>query len=84
MNPQTFKLVLTFITRKNPAIMSQPGKIFDYVVQALDADTLSGQTAERVVTSMKALLTTSGINPAQILADIPVERHVVAQKWFSS
>ncbi|KAF3907148.1 Importin-5 [Orbilia brochopaga] len=82
--PYAYAFLAELVDQKLPAITSQPGRIFDLVVQALDADTLTGQTAERVVSSMKALLSTPGINPQEILASIPVERHGVAQKWFSS
>ncbi|KAF3911603.1 Importin-5 [Arthrobotrys entomopaga] len=82
--PYAYAFLAELVDQKNPAVMSQPGRVFDLVVQALDADTLTGQTAERVVASMKTLLQTPGINPQEILAGIPVERHGVAQKWFSS
>ncbi|KAF3080795.1 hypothetical protein TWF569_003879 [Orbilia oligospora] len=82
--PYAYAFLAELVDQKNPAAINQAGKVFDLVVQALDADTLSGQTAERVVASMKLLLQTPGINPQAILAGIPVSRHPVAQKWFSS
>lgn len=72
------------MSRKNQIVWSQAPRIFDFVLQALDADTLQGQTAERVLASTKVLLASSAIPPQQLLASIPVERHAAAQRWFSS
>lgn len=68
--------------RKNLAVMNQAPQVFDSVLQALDAETIQGHTAERVVTATRGLLNVVGISPAQILASMPVERHSAARRWF--
>lgn len=67
---------------KNLAVMNQAPQVFDSVLQALDAETIQGHTAERVVTATRGLLNVVGISPAQILASMPVERHSAARRWF--
>ena len=70
-------------SRKNAAVLGNVPHIFDYVVRALDAETIQGQTAERVVAATKNLLAMVGGSAAQVLASIPVERHNAARRWFS-
>lgn len=67
---------------KNLAVMNQAPQVFDSVLQALDAETIQGHTAERVVAATRGLLNVVGISPAQILASMPVERHNAARRWF--
>lgn len=69
--------------------MSQAPQVFDSVLQALEAETIQGHTAERVVTATRGLLNLVGISPVQILASMPVERHNAARRglcrratWF--
>lgn len=69
---------------KNPAVTNNVPQIFDYVLRALDAETIQGQTAERVVIATKSLLAMVGITPDQVLASMPVERHNAARRWFSN
>jgi len=71
------------VSRKNAAVLGNVPQIFDYVVRALDAETIQGQTAERVVAATKNLLAMAGGSAAQVLASMPVERHNAARRWFS-
>ncbi len=48
-------------------VMTQAAKVFVYVAQALEAETLTGQTAIRVVAATKLLLEATGTNGDQLL-----------------
>lgn len=84
-NPPT-KYTLVFytnvISRQNQAVFSQPSKVFTFVVQALEAETLQGQTANRVVASVKALIQATGTNLAQAAASLSPEQQRTAQVYF--
>lgn len=54
--------------------MARAPQIFDYVVQAIDAETIQGQTADRVINATKVLLTATGSNIQQLAAQVPPER----------
>ncbi len=69
--------------RQNPAVLSQAAKVFVFIAQALEAETLQGQTATRIVAAAKALLQVSGLNPAQLLQQLPPETQQTVQAYFS-
>jgi hypothetical protein len=71
------------MTRQNPAVMSNAGQVFGYIVQALDAETLQGQTAGRVANSAKALVQATGLNAEQILAGVSPENQAAVRSYFS-
>jgi hypothetical protein len=81
--PYAYSFLVQLIEGKNAAVLGNVPQIFDYVVRALDAETIQGQTAERVVTATKSLLAMAGGSAAQVLASMPVERHNAARRWFS-
>ncbi|KAL7272625.1 importin subunit beta-3 [Rhizina undulata] len=81
--PYAYSFLAQLIDSKNPVVLAHAPQIFDFVLQALDAETIQGQTADRVVLATKTLLTVNGVSPAQILASLPVERHSTARRWFS-
>jgi hypothetical protein len=70
-------------SRQNQAVFSQPAKVFTYVVQALEAETLQGQTATRVVSSVKALIQATNTNLAQAAATLTPDQQRTAQAYFS-
>ena len=63
--------------------MGQASKIFVLTAQALEAETLQGQTASRVVAAVKILLTESGIDATPLLQQFPQESQQTIMKWFS-
>jgi hypothetical protein len=69
--------------RQNPLIMNNASKIFTYVAQALEADTLQGQTANRVVTATKAMLTAANVNPAPLLQQFSPEAQQTIMTHFA-
>lgn len=78
-----FDLYMTNTSRQNPAVTSQPAKVFVFVAQALEGQTLQGQTANRVVEATKALLAAASLNPAQLLAQLSSETQLKVHAWFA-
>lgn len=69
--------------RQNPAVFGHPVKCFVSVVQALEAETLQGQTASRVVNSIKALVQATNTNLAQVAGSLTPEQQRTVQVYFS-
>lgn len=69
--------------RQNPAVFGQAAsRVFGFIVQALEASTLQGQTAARVVESAKRLVAASGISADQILAGVNPASQETVRKFF--
>jgi len=56
--------------------------VFGFIVQALDAATLQGQTATRVAASAKQLVAATGVNAEQILAGVNPDNQERVRKFF--
>ena len=56
--------------------------MFMYIVQALEAETLQGQTLERVVASAKRLLANAGVDANQLLLSMPPETQQAVRTYF--
>jgi hypothetical protein len=63
--------------------VSQPDKVFVWVAQALEAETIQGQTAVRVVNSTKNLLLASNLNPAPLLAQFSQDAQRTITGFFA-
>lgn len=63
--------------------MGQAGKIFVFTAQALEADTLQGQTASRVVAAIKALLSSASVDPTPLLQQFSPEAQRTITAYFS-
>ena len=63
-------------------MFSNAAKVFGYIVQALDAETLQGQTAQRVANSAKQLVTTTGVNAEQVLAGVNPDNQAAVRSYF--
>jgi methionyl-tRNA synthetase len=63
--------------------MNQATKAFTFVAQALEAESLSGQTATRVVNSVKQLIQAANVPLDQFLAGLTPEQRQVVQAYFS-
>lgn len=48
-------------------MLAQAGKMFVFIAQALEGDSIQGQTANRVVAAAKALMSTAAVDPAPLL-----------------
>ncbi|TVY64219.1 Importin subunit beta-3 [Lachnellula suecica] len=81
--PYAYAYLAQLIDQQNPAVMSQPANIFLYIVQALEAETLQGQTAARIVAAAKMLLGNAGLDPAQVLQQLPPETQQTVRAYFN-
>lgn len=72
----------TNIGRQHPAVMPQAAKVFMFIVQALEAETLQGNTATRIVESAKTLLGAAGLDPAALLQQMSPETQQTVRAYF--
>jgi importin-5 len=63
--------------------MSNASKIFVFIAQALEADTLQGQTASRVAAATKAMLATANVDPTPLLQQFSPEAQQTIMTHFS-
>lgn len=70
------------INRQNPAIFAKADRVFGFIVQALEAATLQGQTGVRVAAAAKQLVAATGANADQILASVDPNNQERVRKFF--
>jgi hypothetical protein len=63
--------------------LANAARVFDFIVSAVDAETLQGQTAERVIQSAKTLVAHTGLNLQQIVTQMPAEKLATVRKYFA-
>ncbi|KAI9654317.1 MAG: hypothetical protein M1829_000938 [Trizodia sp. TS-e1964] len=80
--PYAYSFLAQLIDQQNPYVLSQPAKVFVYIVQALEAQTLQGQTAARIVLAANQLLRISHIDMPQIMASLSPESQHTIRKYF--
>lgn len=73
---------LTVPRRQNPAVAAKADKAFTSVVQALEAETLQGNVAARVVSSVKQLVAATGLNVEPIFAAVRPENQMKVREFF--
>jgi importin-5 len=64
-------------------VLSQPDKVFVFIAQALEAETLQGQIASRVVAAAKLLLGMTGRDPTQLMLQLNPETQQTVRTFFS-
>ena len=62
--------------------MANAPRCFNYIAQALEAETLQGQTAQRIVDAAKRLITTAGLDANQLLAGLNPETQATVRAYF--
>ena len=60
-------------SRQNPAVIAAASQCFVAIALALEAETLQGNTAQRVSMAAKQLVQTAGIDANQVLATLSPE-----------
>ncbi|EIT73173.1 armadillo-type protein [Aspergillus flavus] len=80
--PYAYSFLAQLIDQQNPTVLSNADKVFGYIVQALEAETLQGQTAARVANSAKQLVATTGLNADQILAGVNPDNQAAVRSYF--
>lgn len=63
--------------------MNEASKVFVFIAQALEAETLQGQTAGRVVAATKALLTTANVDPMPLLQQFSPDAQRTIMGYFN-
>jgi hypothetical protein len=82
--PRKIDKKLTLVSyRRHPAVMNQANKVFVFIAQALEAETLQGQTASRVVAATKALLTAARVDPKPLLEQFSPESQRTIMGYFA-
>ncbi|KAJ5585085.1 uncharacterized protein N7459_004885 [Penicillium hispanicum] len=80
--PYAYSFIAQLIDQQNPAVFAKADRVFGFIVQALEAATLQGQTAARVADSAKRLVTATGVNAEQILAGVNPDSQERVRKFF--
>lgn len=80
--PYAYAYLAVLIEQQNPIVISQAPKVFMYIVQAIEGETLQGNTEKRIVESAKHLLATAGLDPAQLLQQMAPETQEIVRKKF--
>ncbi|CCX33785.1 armadillo-type protein [Pyronema domesticum] len=81
--PYAYGFLSELIDQKHPAVLANAARVFDFIVSAVDAETLQGQTAERVIQSAKTLVAITGLNLQQIVTQMPAEKLATVRKYFA-
>lgn len=63
--------------------MAQASKLFVFIAQALESETLRGQTANRVATATKTLLTAANVDPMPLLQQFSPDAQRTIMGFFS-
>lgn len=70
-------------SRQNGAVISQPAKVFTVIIQALEAETLQGQTADRIVEAAKRLVQLTNLDINQLASNMTSEMQQTVRAYFS-
>nr|POE64848.1 importin subunit beta-3 [Quercus suber] len=80
--PYAYSFLAELIDQNHPAVMSQAQRCFMFVAQALEAETLQGNMAQRIVGAARKLVTTAGLDANQLLASMSPETQRTVQAFF--
>jgi len=80
--PYGYSFLAQMIEQQNPAVIAQAGKCFTFVVLALEAETLTGQTGSRVVAAAKQLVAVAGLDANALLASLSPETQQTVRQHF--
>ncbi|PLB36379.1 nuclear import receptor PSE1 [Aspergillus candidus] len=80
--PYAYFFLAQLIEQQNPVVMANADKVFGFIVAALEAETLQGQTAGRVANAAKQLVGATGVNADQILAGVNPDNQAAVRSYF--
>lgn len=63
-------------------MLAKASQCFTYIAQALEAETLQGQTAQRAVASAGKLVQIAGLDANQLLAGLPPDTQKTVRAFF--
>ncbi|MCJ1372906.1 hypothetical protein MMC20_004132 [Loxospora ochrophaea] len=81
--PYAYMFLSQLIDQQNPAVLASADKAFLAIAVALEAETLQGQTAQRVATAAKQLINTAGIDANGLLATLSPETQQSIRTYFA-
>lgn len=68
--------------RQHQAVLAKASQCFTYIAQALEAETLQGQMAQRIVGAARKLVQMAGLDANQLLATLPPETQQTVRAFF--
>ncbi|KAF2758186.1 importin subunit beta-3 [Pseudovirgaria hyperparasitica] len=82
--PYAYSFLAQLIDQGNPAVMAgnRPSQCFTYIALALEAETVQGQIASRVVAAAKHLIATAGLDANQLLSSLSPETQQTVRAYF--
>ncbi|KAK4497104.1 hypothetical protein PRZ48_011554 [Zasmidium cellare] len=80
--PYAYSFLAQLIDQQNPAVLSKAAQCFTFIAQALEAETLQGQMAQRIVETGKKLIATAGLDANQVLQNLPPETQNTVRALF--
>ncbi|EAS32990.3 importin beta-3 subunit [Coccidioides immitis RS] len=80
--PYGYSFLAQLIDQRNPAVFANAEKAFTYVVQALDAESIQGAVANRIVASVKQLVASTNVNAEQVLSIVKPEKQMIVRRFF--
>ncbi|KAG9777003.1 ARM repeat-containing protein, partial [Aureobasidium melanogenum] len=81
--PYAYSFVAQLIDQQNPAVFAKAQQVFHHIALALEAETIQGQTAKKVVESAKQMVAQTGINADQILQSLSPDGQATVRSYFS-
>lgn len=63
--------------------MNNAAKCFNFIAQALEAETLQGNVAQRIVGAAKQLVQIAGLDANQLLAGMTAETQQTVRAFFA-
>ncbi|KAL9107145.1 MAG: hypothetical protein Q9227_007925 [Pyrenula ochraceoflavens] len=82
--PYAYSFLSQLVDQSNPALSSRQSaeKAFSSIVQALEAETIQGTTAQKVVESAKALVQRTSLDADRVLASLSPEGQETVRTYF--
>ncbi|KAM3422465.1 hypothetical protein BST61_g2813 [Cercospora zeina] len=80
--PYAYSFLAQLIDEQNPAVMNNAAHCFTFIAQALEAETLQGAMAQRIVGAGRKLISTAGLDANQLLNSLPAETQQTVRAFF--
>ncbi|KAF2835817.1 ARM repeat-containing protein [Patellaria atrata CBS 101060] len=80
--PYAYAFLAQLMEQRNPAVVANAARCFNYVALALEAETLQGNTAKQIVGATKTFVQTAGLNAAELLGSLSPQTQEIVRKHF--
>jgi hypothetical protein len=81
--PYAYAFLSELIVQQHPAVLPLASKIFVHVAEALEVETIRGETARRIVEATKALLTSTSVDAGPLLQNFSPESQQMIAGYFA-